>query len=65
MRQENGRVPITLVQKKNGGKADALNMGINVSNYPYFLCIDADSVLQYDSLEKIVRPVLKIPGWWL
>ncbi len=53
------KVPITLVSKRNGGKADALNMGINVSNYPYFLCIDADSVLQYDSLEKIVRPVLE------
>ena len=55
------KVPITLVRKKNGGKADALNMGINVSHYPYFLCIDADSVLQYDSLEKIVRPVLEDP----
>ena len=53
------KVPITLVRKQNGGKADALNMGINVANYPYFLCIDADSVLQYDSLEKIVRPVLE------
>ena len=53
------KVPITLVRKKNGGKADALNMGINVSNYPYILCMDADSVLQYDSLEKIVRPVLE------
>lgn len=53
------KVPITLVCKKNGGKADALNMGINVSKYPYFLCIDADSVLQYDSLEKIVRPILE------
>ena len=53
------KVPITLVCKKNGGKADALNMGVNVSRYPYFLCLDADSVLQYDSLEKIVRPVLE------
>ncbi len=53
------KVPITLDRKENGGKADALNMGINVSNYPYFLCIDADSVLQYDSLEKIVRPILE------
>ena len=55
------KVPITLVRKKNGGKADALNMGINVSNFPYFLCIDADSVLQYDSLRKIVRPILEDP----
>ena len=53
------KVPITLVSKENGGKADALNMGINVSRYPYFLCIDADSVLQYDSLDKIVRPMLE------
>lgn len=53
------RVPITLIRKKNGGKADALNMGINCAKYPYFICIDADSVLQYDSLEKIVRPVLE------
>ena len=54
-----GRVPITLIQKRNGGKADALNMGINASRYPYFLCMDADSVLQRDSLTKIVRPVLE------
>lgn len=56
------KVPVTLVCKKNGGKSDALNMGINVSNFPYFLCIDADSVLQRDSLEKIVRPVLEDPN---
>lgn len=53
------KVPITLISKENGGKADSLNMGINASRYPYFLCMDADSVLQYDSLEKIVRPVLE------
>ena len=53
------KVPITLIRKKNGGKADALNMGINASNYPYFICMDADSVLQYDYLSKIVQPVLE------
>lgn len=53
------KVPITLIRKKNGGKADSLNMGINAAKYPYFICMDADSVLQYDSLEKIVRPVLE------
>lgn len=53
------KVPITLICKKNGGKADALNMGINASQYPYFVCMDADSVLQYDSLEKIVRAVVE------
>lgn len=53
------KVPLTLVNKKNGGKADALNMGINVSNYPYFICLDADSMLQHNSLREIVRPVLE------
>lgn len=53
------KVPITLIRKQNGGKADALNMGINASKYPYFICMDADSVLQNDSLEKIVRPVIE------
>lgn len=52
-------ISITLVQKENGGKADALNMGINMARYPYFICMDADSVLQRDSLKNIVRPVLE------
>ena len=53
------KVPITLVSKENGGKADALNMGINVSRFPYFICMDADSMLQYDSLTRISRPILQ------
>lgn len=52
-------IHITLVSKENGGKGDCLNMGINVSRFPYFLCIDADSLLQKDSLEKIVKPIFE------
>lgn len=52
-------VSVTLVCKENGGKADALNVGINASNYPYFTGMDADSMLQRDSLENIVRPILE------
>lgn len=52
------KVRITLVNKENGGKADALNAGINVSTYPYFASIDADSVLQYDALKEISYPIL-------
>ncbi len=52
------KVPLTLIRKKNGGKADTLNMGINAANFPYFICMDADYVLQYDSLRRIVQPVL-------
>ena len=54
-----GNIKITLIRKVNGGKGDALNMGINASSSPYFLCIDADSMLQSDSLEKMVQPLLE------
>lgn len=54
-----GKVSVTLIKKKNGGKGDALNMGINASRFPYFVCIDADSMLQKDSLERIVQPVME------
>lgn len=52
------KVPVYLVIKANGGKSDALNAGINVASYDYFMCVDADSVLEYDSIEKITRPIL-------
>lgn len=52
-------ISVSLIKKENGGKADALNMGINASRFPYFICIDADSVLQRDSLKQIVRPVME------
>lgn len=48
-----------LVRKENGGKSDALNVGINASRYPYFICMDADSMLQRDSLREIVAPVIE------
>lgn len=51
--------PIVLVDKENGGKADAINTGINVSKYPYFVCMDADSILEKDSLSKLAVPVLE------
>lgn len=53
------KVPITLVKKQNGGKADSLNMGINISEKEYFICMDADSLLQYDSLKKVSRSIVE------
>ena len=50
------RIKLTLVNKVNGGKADALNMGINLARYPLITSLDADSILQYDSLREIVMP---------
>lgn len=52
-------IPITLINKENGGKADSLNMGIHAAKYPYFVCMDADSVLQRDSLRKMIVPMLE------
>ena len=50
---------ITVIDKENGGKADSLNVGINVSNYPWFICMDADSILQSDALKNVVVPILE------
>lgn len=52
---------LRIVDKANGGKADALNAGINGARYPLFCGIDADSILQRDSLERIVQPFLEDP----
>ena len=52
---------LRLIDKANGGKADAINAGINVSHSPLFCCIDADSVLEPDSLIRVVQPFLQHP----
>ncbi|WP_369704388.1 glycosyltransferase family 2 protein [Clostridium moutaii] len=49
----------TLIDKENGGKADALNAGINVSKYPIFTSIDADSILENDSLVRVIMPFIE------
>ena len=47
------------VHKKNGGKSDALNAGINISRYPLFTCLDADSRLEKDALLRLSLEFLK------
>ncbi|AUD66135.1 hypothetical protein BK011_03545 [Tenericutes bacterium MZ-XQ] len=49
---------LVVVDKQNGGKADALNVGINVSKKPYVCGIDADSILEGDALLKIASVML-------
>ncbi|WP_404406079.1 glycosyltransferase [Jeotgalibacillus malaysiensis] len=51
-----------LIQKQNGGKADALNAGINFSKYPYFAAIDGDSLLDRDALLKTMKPIIDSNG---
>lgn len=49
---------LVVVDKRNGGKADALNVGINVASYDHVCGIDADSVLESDALLKMLSTVL-------
>jgi cellulose synthase/poly-beta-1,6-N-acetylglucosamine synthase-like glycosyltransferase len=50
-----------VIDKENGGKADALNAGVAAATYPYVCSIDADAVLEDDALLRVVRPVLDDP----
>lgn len=52
---------LRVIDKDNGGKADSLNAGINAARYPLFCGVDADSILQRDSLQKVVKPFLRDP----
>jgi cellulose synthase/poly-beta-1,6-N-acetylglucosamine synthase-like glycosyltransferase/phosphoglycerol transferase MdoB-like AlkP superfamily enzyme len=50
---------LIVVDKVNGGKADALNVGVNISSNNYLVCIDVDCVLEQDALLKMVKPFLE------
>ena len=51
-----------LIHKEQGGKADALNAGINFSRYPYFCSIDGDSILDEKSLLRVMKPMMASSG---
>ncbi len=50
---------LTVIDKLNGGKADALNAGINVSRNTLIVSIDVDSIIESDALLKLVKPFLE------
>ena len=52
---------VLLVCKTNGGKADALNVGINVARRPLVCMVDADSLLDPDALLHVSRPFADDP----
>ena len=51
---------LMVVDKENGGKADALNMGLNISKSKYVACIDVDCLLLEDALQKMIKPFLEV-----
>ena len=50
---------LIVVDKENGGKADALNLGLNISANKYVACIDVDCLLIEDALLKLIKPFLE------
>lgn len=52
---------LRLIDKENGGKADAINAGINLARSPLFCCIDADSVLEPSALLRVAQPFINDP----
>lgn len=52
---------LQVVDKENGGKADALNAGLNYAHYDYICVVDGDSYLEPDSLYRTMLPYLEDP----
>ena len=50
---------LTVLDKNNGGRADALNAGINFASSELVVCTDADCIIEQDALLKMVRPYLE------
>jgi cellulose synthase/poly-beta-1,6-N-acetylglucosamine synthase-like glycosyltransferase len=56
-----GHYNLRVIDKVNGGKADALNAGLNLCDNELVCCVDADSFLQADSLIRLVQPFIENP----
>ena len=53
---------LTVILKKNGGKADALNVGLNAARAPLVCCCDADTLIEPDALRRLARPFREDPS---
>lgn len=50
---------LTVVDKENGGKADALNAGMNIARNDLFLATDVDCIIEEDAILKMVKPFIE------
>jgi cellulose synthase/poly-beta-1,6-N-acetylglucosamine synthase-like glycosyltransferase len=53
---------LVVVDKTNGGKADAWNAGLNVARYRYVCGVDADTVFDRKALLKVMRVAVQDPA---
>lgn len=49
---------LVVLDKDNGGKADALNAGLNIATSELVCAVDVDTLIEPDALLRIVRPFL-------
>ncbi len=47
---------LVVVDKQNGGKADAINAGLCYARYPLVCSVDSDTIIDDDALVRLVRP---------
>lgn len=52
---------LIVIDKVNGGKADAINAGLALSKHPLFCAVDSDSILESDALLRIALPFFEDP----
>ncbi|HEX2026257.1 MAG TPA: glycosyltransferase [Actinomycetota bacterium] len=50
---------LTVIDKENGGRSDALNAAVNVARYPLVASVDADSLLDAEALLRASRLFLE------
>ena len=53
---------LVVVDKDNGGKADALNAGLNLARFRYTCVVDGDTIYRRDALLHAMRPAMRDPA---
>lgn len=52
---------LLVIDKVNAGKADALNAGLNACTTEVLVCADADTLVEDQALNRLIRPFLTHP----
>jgi cellulose synthase/poly-beta-1,6-N-acetylglucosamine synthase-like glycosyltransferase len=49
---------LIILKGKHEGKSVSLNLGVKKSSYDFIMTVDSDTIIEKDSLKKLVRPFL-------